>query len=76
MEYMESVKELEEKLLANQQRHGRDDFINDNCTGEVIFLWHLLLLRMESYDCCQIEIYEFQLGFNPLSNFVLYPAAV
>ncbi|KAI5598515.1 hypothetical protein BDE02_02G137700 [Populus trichocarpa] len=34
MEYMESVKELEEKLLANQQRHGRDDFINDNCNGE------------------------------------------
>ncbi|KAG5251466.1 armadillo repeat-containing kinesin protein [Salix suchowensis] len=27
MEYMESVKELEEKLLANQQRHDRDDFI-------------------------------------------------
>lgn len=34
MEYMESVKELEEKLLANQQRHGRDDFINDNCNGK------------------------------------------
>ncbi|KAJ6729860.1 KINESIN-LIKE PROTEIN KIN-UB [Salix viminalis] len=34
MEYMESVKELEEKLLANQQRHDRDDFIKDNCNGE------------------------------------------
>ncbi|KAJ6940257.1 hypothetical protein NC651_006411 [Populus alba x Populus x berolinensis] len=34
MEYMESVKELEEKLLANQQSHDRDDFINDNCNGE------------------------------------------
>ncbi|XP_011017504.1 PREDICTED: armadillo repeat-containing kinesin-like protein 2 isoform X2 [Populus euphratica] len=34
MEYMESVKELEEKLLANQQSHDCDDFINDNCNGE------------------------------------------
>ncbi|KAF9687744.1 hypothetical protein SADUNF_Sadunf02G0124800 [Salix dunnii] len=34
MEYMDSVKELEEKLLANQQRHDRDDFIKDNCIGE------------------------------------------
>ncbi|KAJ6686137.1 KINESIN-RELATED [Salix purpurea] len=34
MEYMESVKELEEKLLANQQRHDCDDFIKDNCNGE------------------------------------------
>ncbi|KAJ6955225.1 hypothetical protein NC652_006617 [Populus alba x Populus x berolinensis] len=35
MEYMESVKELEEKLLANQQSHDRDDLINDNCNGEL-----------------------------------------
>ena len=50
MEYMESVKELEEKLVANQRRHDCDGFINGNCDGKVLFLWHLLLLRMESYD--------------------------
>ncbi|KAJ6872671.1 kinesin-like protein KIN-UB isoform X3 [Populus alba x Populus x berolinensis] len=49
MEYMESVKELEEKLVANQRRHDCDGFINGNCDGKVLFLWHLLLLRMESY---------------------------
>ena len=45
MEYMESVKELEEKLLANQQRHDRDDFIKDNCNGEVIFLVALVAVE-------------------------------
>ncbi|KAJ6972148.1 kinesin-like protein KIN-UB [Populus alba x Populus x berolinensis] len=34
MEYMESVKELEEKLVANQQRHDCDGFINGNCDGK------------------------------------------
>ncbi|XP_061962250.1 kinesin-like protein KIN-UB [Populus nigra] len=34
MEYMESVKELEEKLVANQGRHDCDGFINGNCNGE------------------------------------------
>ncbi|KAJ6400439.1 hypothetical protein OIU84_015980 [Salix udensis] len=34
MEYMESVKELEEKLVGNQLGHDRDGFINGNCNGE------------------------------------------
>ncbi|CAK7347934.1 unnamed protein product [Dovyalis caffra] len=34
MEYMESVKELEEKLVANQQRHDYDGFVNGSCNGE------------------------------------------
>ncbi|KAJ6872670.1 hypothetical protein NC651_031714 [Populus alba x Populus x berolinensis] len=34
MEYMESVKELEEKLVANQRRHDCDGFINGNCDGK------------------------------------------
>ncbi|KAJ6344311.1 hypothetical protein OIU76_005934 [Salix suchowensis] len=50
MEYMESVKELEEKLVGNQLGHDRDGFINGNCNGEVLCPWNLLLLRMESYD--------------------------
>ncbi|XP_065859440.1 kinesin-like protein KIN-UB [Euphorbia lathyris] len=31
MEYMESVKELEEKMVANQKKHNCDGFINDKC---------------------------------------------
>ncbi|KAG6784695.1 hypothetical protein POTOM_010395 [Populus tomentosa] len=71
MEYMESVKELEEKLLANQQSHDRDDFINDNCNGEVIFLWHLLLLRMHipaNYDDALIVQYRSSWRYDVLTH--------
>ncbi|XP_012083555.1 kinesin-like protein KIN-UB isoform X2 [Jatropha curcas] len=35
MEYMESVKQLEQKMVANQKRHDHDGFISDKCNGEV-----------------------------------------
>lgn len=35
MEYMESVKKLEEKMLLNQQKQESNGFINDVCNGEV-----------------------------------------
>ncbi|GMI66913.1 Arabidopsis thaliana KINESIN Ungrouped clade, gene B, armadillo repeat kinesin 2 [Hibiscus trionum] len=34
MEYMESVKMLEEKMIENQQKHGCDGFTKDKCNGE------------------------------------------
>ncbi|KAJ4727102.1 Kinesin-like protein [Melia azedarach] len=34
MEYMESVKKLEEKMLLNQQKQESNGFINDVCNGE------------------------------------------
>ncbi|MBA0762534.1 hypothetical protein Gotri_012131, partial [Gossypium trilobum] len=34
MEYMESVKKLEEKMIENQQKHGCDGFMQDKCNGE------------------------------------------
>ncbi|TYJ21078.1 hypothetical protein E1A91_A08G039700v1 [Gossypium mustelinum] len=34
MEYMESVKKLEEKMIENQQKHGCDGFMKDKCNGE------------------------------------------
>ncbi|KAJ9188432.1 hypothetical protein P3X46_003791 [Hevea brasiliensis] len=36
MEYMESVKKLEEKMVANQKKHDRDSFLNEKCNGEVL----------------------------------------
>ncbi|MBA0583194.1 hypothetical protein Gorai_014063, partial [Gossypium raimondii] len=36
MEYMESVKKLEEKMIENQQKHGCDGFMQDKCNGEVL----------------------------------------
>ncbi|KAF2298192.1 hypothetical protein GH714_018466 [Hevea brasiliensis] len=36
MEYIESVKKLEEKMVANQKKHGRDSFLNEKCNGEVL----------------------------------------
>ncbi|XP_050237860.1 kinesin-like protein KIN-UB isoform X2 [Mercurialis annua] len=35
MEYMESVRKLEEKMVANQRKHDRDPFINEHCNGQV-----------------------------------------
>ncbi|CAN1236589.1 Kinesin-like protein KIN-UB [Linum grandiflorum] len=34
MEYMESVKTLEEKMLANQRKHGSDDIVSNKCNSE------------------------------------------
>ncbi|XP_038682774.1 kinesin-like protein KIN-UB [Tripterygium wilfordii] len=34
MEYMESVKELEEKMVLNQRKHGYDGFTGEKCIGE------------------------------------------
>ncbi|KAK8565889.1 hypothetical protein V6N13_020965 [Hibiscus sabdariffa] len=34
MEYMESVKMLEEKMIENQRKHGWDGFTKDKCNGE------------------------------------------
>ncbi|KAE8672129.1 Armadillo repeat-containing kinesin-like protein 3 [Hibiscus syriacus] len=34
MEYMESVKKLEEKMMENQRKHRCDGFMNDKCNGE------------------------------------------
>ncbi|KAK8487057.1 hypothetical protein V6N13_016273 [Hibiscus sabdariffa] len=34
MEYMESVKKLEEKMIENQQKNGCDGFMKDKCNGE------------------------------------------
>ncbi|XVF33480.1 hypothetical protein REPUB_Repub17cG0172100 [Reevesia pubescens] len=34
MEYMESVKKLEEKMIENQRKHGCDGFMKDKCNGE------------------------------------------
>ncbi|KAK8693452.1 hypothetical protein V6N13_071035 [Hibiscus sabdariffa] len=34
MEYMESVKMLEEKMIENQRKHGWDGFRKDKCNGE------------------------------------------
>lgn len=45
MEYMESVKELEEKMVANQQKHDSDGFINGKCNREVILPSHMLLFE-------------------------------
>ncbi|CAN1308281.1 Kinesin-like protein KIN-UB [Linum perenne] len=36
MEYMESVKTLEEKMLANQRKHDSDGINNNKCNSEVI----------------------------------------
>ncbi|KAF9668850.1 hypothetical protein SADUNF_Sadunf14G0046200 [Salix dunnii] len=54
MEYMESVKELEEKLVGNQLGHDRDGFINGNCNGEysteslgaTFDLWHCVAMNV------------------------------
>ncbi|KAF2282656.1 hypothetical protein GH714_043766 [Hevea brasiliensis] len=35
MEYVESVKKLEEKMVTNQKKHDHYDFIKDKCNGEV-----------------------------------------
>ncbi|XP_044503476.1 kinesin-like protein KIN-UB isoform X2 [Mangifera indica] len=35
MEYMESVKKLEEKMVLNQQKQESNGFISDRCNGEV-----------------------------------------
>ncbi|XWS32307.1 hypothetical protein CRYUN_Cryun23aG0148400 [Craigia yunnanensis] len=34
MEYMKSVKKLEEKMIENQRKHGCDGFMKDKCNGE------------------------------------------
>ncbi|KAF5466944.1 hypothetical protein F2P56_016822 [Juglans regia] len=34
MDYMESVKQLEEKLVLNQQKHDCDGFMDDKCIGQ------------------------------------------
>ncbi|OMP00581.1 Armadillo [Corchorus olitorius] len=34
MEYMESVKKLEEKMIENELKHGCDGFTKDKCNGE------------------------------------------
>lgn len=34
MEYMESVKKLEEKMIENQRKHGFNVFVKDKCNGE------------------------------------------
>ncbi|MBA0741301.1 hypothetical protein Gogos_014465, partial [Gossypium gossypioides] len=34
MEYMESVKKLEEKMIENQRKHQHDGFMKDKCNGE------------------------------------------
>ncbi|XVE73995.1 hypothetical protein DITRI_Ditri11bG0163500 [Diplodiscus trichospermus] len=34
MEYMESVKKLEEKMIENQRKHGWNGFMMDKCSGE------------------------------------------
>ena len=36
MDYMESVKQLEEKLVLNQQKHDCDGFTDGLCNGQVL----------------------------------------
>ncbi|KAL6960164.1 hypothetical protein U1Q18_047303 [Sarracenia purpurea var. burkii] len=36
MDYMESIKKLEEKWVLNQQKHGKNGFINGTYNGEVV----------------------------------------
>lgn len=48
MEYMESIKELEEKMVSNQRRHNRDGFFDDKHIEEVLLLPHILALWIVS----------------------------
>lgn len=36
MDYMEAVKQLEEKLVLNQQKHKNGGLVDSKCNGEVI----------------------------------------
>jgi hypothetical protein len=49
MDYMESVKQLEEKLVFNQQKHDRDGFTDDKCILQV--------LPFRNYFCCYIVVF-------------------
>lgn len=35
MDYMESIKKLEEKWVLNQEKHGKNGFTNGSYSGEV-----------------------------------------
>ena len=64
MDYMESVKQLEEKLVLNQQKHDRDGFTDGACNGQVsllepFMLFVVIFLKEEScLDCLLWEIYD------------------
>ncbi|KAJ6879227.1 hypothetical protein NC652_032718 [Populus alba x Populus x berolinensis] len=72
MEYMESVKELEEKLVANQRRHDCDGFINGNCDGkelgsvseEVSELRKLLQNEIQLRKAAEDDLYKLKSQFE------------
>ena len=54
MEYMESVKQLEEKMLLNQRKQESNGFIDDRYNGEVcsldnLFFCFIVVVRKGCY---------------------------
>lgn len=49
MDYMESVKQLEEKLVLNQQKHDHDGFTDVKCILQV--------LPSKNHFCCYIVVF-------------------
>nr|KJB29496.1 hypothetical protein B456_005G103100 [Gossypium raimondii] len=47
MEYMESVKKLEEKMIVNQRKHQHDGFMKDKCNGEVLCIKNHILFHVK-----------------------------
>lgn len=47
MEYMESVKKLEGKMLLNQQKQESNGVIHDKYTGEVCFMENIFFWFLE-----------------------------
>ncbi|MBA0789520.1 hypothetical protein Gotri_025380, partial [Gossypium trilobum] len=47
MEYMESVKKLEEKMIENQRKHQHDGFMKDKCNGEVLCIKNHILFHVK-----------------------------
>lgn len=44
MDYMESIKQLEEKWVNNQQNHGNNGFVNGTYDGEVFWFWNYIYI--------------------------------
>lgn len=60
---MESVKQLEEKLVLNQQKHERDGFTDGLCNGQVLlsaFLFYVVIILTEEscLNCWSSEIFD------------------
>lgn len=64
MDYMESVKQLEEKLVLNQQQRDLDVFTHSTCIGQVLpfetlcRLWYCILERGIWNDCFVIGCFS------------------